>query len=171
MPDFIFKLLKYFMPCTELSYRYSCNNLWKISFLLFITGWLSIGYSTNSSFAFFEISTWLTVIFFSLYRLCCKVFDNMMQKNSRFSQYFLDIHCLQNILHKTIHLIMLLLRYVALYYCLIRITLILSLHRKLCCYDQTCKRSVSRLILNNLLYFVKLMKHDGKSDNQKNAVL
>lgn len=81
MLDFIFKLLKYFMPCTELSYRYSCKNLWTISFLLFTTGWLSIGYSTNFSFVLFEISTWLTVILFTLCRLCCKVFDNMTQIN------------------------------------------------------------------------------------------
>lgn len=105
MPDFNCNLPKYFVPCIELSCKYSCKSSRAIAFLIFIPDWLSSSFAwSNSLFIFFETSTWFTVIFFTMRCLCCEVFimAQINWKTSFFSilfQFFLNVHCLQNTLY------------------------------------------------------------------------
>lgn len=158
MPDLIMKLLKYFAPCTELSSRYSCKNWLAVSFLLCTTGWLLYNLiwacSNNPLSIFFEASIWFTVIFLTMCCLCCKVFImSQTEKLAVFLKPFLTFTAYKIILHRIVRLIMLLLRCVALHCYLNRVDFIASR-----CVA-TIKHSVSRLTLNNLSYFAKLMKY------------
>lgn len=161
MPVFICSLLKYFMPCIELSYRYSCKSWLASSLLLFTTDRsysFILLWSKNSLSIFFEDSIWFTVIFFTACRLCCEVFNIMMQKEIRtlmfakmLTKYFTQNCSLDNASSTVCCFILL---FDQNHDC----DFIASC-RKLCCCYRACKHSVSRLILNNLLRFVKLIKY------------
>lgn len=78
------RLLKYLMPCTEPSCRYSCKS-WRAISLLFCTEWslrdLILSLLNNSLFIFFGNSTWFTIILFTACCFFCETFDNILQAN------------------------------------------------------------------------------------------